>query len=161
MDPIEFPEQTNKLAKGQPQYRVLPVHIKTIVAHERNDAGEIIKLGYSEYTCKYQLTDLDILQILETRSVYFMQSGSIFHPIRPSIFNPFYCVQVTYRKVSDMVYDIWVPMSDGSEAIFLNTPYLEIIKTIKQKLGNVTPESIVWIERPEMGVDKDGNIIDM
>lgn len=78
MQPIEFPQQTHILAKDQPQYTQLPVHID-----ESNQATPMT------FCC--ELTDEEVAELIATRKLWLTQStfGNRFQPIRLSTQNPF------------------------------------------------------------------------
>lgn len=87
MRPIEFPEQTHVLAKDQPQYTPLPVHIaqRTVTTAD----GE--KTIPWSATCCYELTDEDIADIVANRKMYYQQMlfGYQFQPVFLSTKDPF------------------------------------------------------------------------
>lgn len=78
MKAIEFPQQTHILAKDQPEYEPLPVHIA---------AGE----PGTPFTCVFELSDEEIAQIVQTKRLYYTQltCGNLFQPVRLSTMNPF------------------------------------------------------------------------
>lgn len=147
MNPIEFPECNSKLAKSQPQFKPLPIFI--IPTEDKN---------VFQFTGKYELSDLEIEQIIKTRSFYFSQFGSCFHPICPQIENPFgYCL-VHYKKIEENVYSFWIPMSDGRIEI-LNNITIGLAMTEIMCWANLNAEQIFFVEKPSLGVDVNGNII--
>jgi hypothetical protein len=76
---IEFPEQTHILAKDQPQYLPLPVHI------DQHD--EMVPM-----TCCFQLTPEELAEINASGGkLWYTQStfGHPFQPVRMSTQNPF------------------------------------------------------------------------
>lgn len=78
MRPIEFPQQTHILAKDQPQYTPLLVHID-----ESSQATSMT------FCC--ELNDDEVTELIATRKLWLMQStfGNRFQPIRLSTQNPF------------------------------------------------------------------------
>lgn len=78
MQPVEFSEQTHILAKDQPQYTPLPVHID-----ETNEATPMT------FCC--ELSDEEIAELVATKKLWFTQStfGKPFQPVRLSTQNPF------------------------------------------------------------------------
>lgn len=78
MDAIEFPEQTHVLAKDQPQYVPLPVHI------DQNDP-------MVPMTACFQLSPEELAEINATGKLWYTQStfGNAFQPVRMSTRNPF------------------------------------------------------------------------
>lgn len=77
MKAVEFPEQNEILAKDQPQYQQLPVHI-----------------GNTEetpFTACMELDDEEIEELVRTRRIWHTQFtfGTQYHPIRMSTKNPF------------------------------------------------------------------------
>lgn len=76
---IEFPEQTHVLAKDQPQYTPLPVHINT------ND--ESVPM-----TACFQLSPEELAEVNANGGKFFFTQltfGNAFQPIRMSVSNPF------------------------------------------------------------------------
>ena len=78
MQPIEFPQQTDVLAKDQPQYTPLPVHVGS-----RED-------NYPMTAC-FQLSDEEISEIVATKKLWYTQVtfGHAFQPVMLSTQNPF------------------------------------------------------------------------
>lgn len=78
MEPVEFPQQTHVLAKDQPQYRPLPVHI--------DQTDESIPM-----TCCFELSDEEIAEMAATKKLWYTQCtfGNNFQPVRLSTQNPF------------------------------------------------------------------------
>lgn len=78
MQPIEFPQQTDVLAKDQPQYTPLPVHVGS-----KED-------GFPMTAC-FELTDEEVAEIIATRKLWYTQItfGHAFQPVRLSTQNPF------------------------------------------------------------------------
>jgi hypothetical protein len=94
MQPIEFSQQTTILAKNQPQYTPLPVHIKyeeREVPHP-NFKGVTTKANIPwELTACFELSPEEIGEICRTGKVWYAQCvfGNQFQPIRLSTQNPF------------------------------------------------------------------------
>jgi hypothetical protein len=78
MLPIEFPQQTIVLAKDQPQYTPLPVHVGT----EQE--------GFPMTAC-FELVDEEVAEIIATRKLWYTQItfGHPFQPVQLSTQNPF------------------------------------------------------------------------
>lgn len=78
MEAIEFKQQTNILAKDQPEYQPLPVHINT-------------EDPMTPMTCCFKLSEQELKEIVETGVLWFTQStfGQPFQPVRMSTQNPF------------------------------------------------------------------------
>lgn len=78
MKAIEFAQQTAILAKDQPEYQPLPVHI---------DHGDKMV----PMTCCFELSPEEIKEINETGKLWYTQStfGQPFQPIRMATSNPF------------------------------------------------------------------------
>lgn len=70
MKPIEFKEQNAILAKNQPQYRPLPVHIVG------DDNGAVI-------SC-WQLTPEEKKKVMETGVIWF-STMTFGHPLQPQL----------------------------------------------------------------------------
>jgi hypothetical protein len=182
MNPIEFPQQTTKLAKSQPQYRVLPVDIKElqerVICNHCKGQGKIKQHSHdlfpatcpmcqgkkylpvwSNFTCKYQLSAPELAQIIETGCLYISQTGYAFNPILPQIETPYGIVQIQYKHKEADKYDFWVPLNDEGELQQLidYTP-TQFIKTFLAAFPELTAEQIYFVERPEMAIDVDGNI---
>lgn len=92
MEAIKFPEQNETLAKSQPQFRALPVCIRPINSEEPKEGAQ--------YTVKYELSEVELAQILLTRSIYFSQFGFGFQPICPQIESPFGYLPIKWEKES-------------------------------------------------------------
>lgn len=78
MQPIEFPQRTDLLAKNQPQYTPIPVHVGTKAA------------GFPMTAC-FQLTPEELAEIVATEQLWYTQItfGNAFQPVRLSTQNPF------------------------------------------------------------------------
>jgi len=78
MQPVEFPQQTHVLAKDQPQYTPLPVHIG---AEEEN----------FPMTACFELSDAEVAEIIATKKLWYTQVtfGHPFQPVMLSTQNPF------------------------------------------------------------------------
>jgi len=146
MNPIEFPQQTGKLGKGQPQYRVLPIAIN------QTDSESIY-----QYTCKYELTELELAQISQSKCFYFSQYGSCFHPIRPQVETPFGVCNITFEQLGDGYYNFWWDTQDGSvfklTKIHITTAIAEIMVFSKLK-----SEQLFFMEKPSMAIGESGLI---
>src|SRR5688572_24407868 len=112
MNPISFPEQTTVLAKAQPQFRTLPIAIR----HHNDNPEEPLK----KMTCKYELSDLEMQQIIRTRCFYISQFGTGFHPIFPQVDSPFLVCQIRYRINDDGTYNLFIPQNNAPEMILNN-----------------------------------------
>lgn len=150
MQPINFPQANNKLAKSQPQYKPLPVYIEVI---NSGQPGE-----HLQYTCRYELTDLDIEQLKKTRAFYFSQFGNCFHPILPQINTPFGVCNVSFEQLENGNYNFAIPMSSGGIETLNNVPKDLAIDEI-MLWGNLTAEQIYFYEKPTSGIDEGGNIV--
>lgn len=78
MQPVEFPQQTAILAKDQPQYTPLPVHVGS-------------KDENFPMTSCLELNDEEIAELIATRKLWHTQItfGHPFQPVRLSTQNPF------------------------------------------------------------------------
>jgi len=78
MDAIEFPEQTIVLAKDQPEYSPLPVHIGS-------------EAEGTPMTACFKLSAEELAEINETGIIWVGQLtfGKLLQPIRVSTKNPF------------------------------------------------------------------------
>lgn len=92
MDAIEFPQQTFILAKDQPEYIPLPVHVR----YYQDEEGNLLHRGDNnpipqEMTCCFKLTPEEIEEINRTGQLWHTQcvQGDLFHPIRMTTKNPF------------------------------------------------------------------------
>lgn len=76
MTPVEFREQNTVLAKDQPQYRPLPVHLQ-------------LRLPGTATSC-WKLTWVERLQVLVTGRLWLQQMtlGSPLQPQLPSVSKP-------------------------------------------------------------------------
>lgn len=154
MEPLNFKEATHKLAKSQPQYRVLPVCIKRI-----NSLLEEIPVY--EYTCKYEFSNIELAQAMHTKSVYFTQTGSCFHPILPQLESHFGVLKVIYFQQPDGLYEFNIKLPDS--AIDLKDIKLsEAIPTILELLNNeLTAEQLYFEAKKTLGLDATGNLVMM
>lgn len=147
MEPIKFPEMTGSLAKAQPQFRPLSVHIMDVPSEG---------VGIKRFTTKYELSDLEIEQIIMTRSFYFGQIGNCFHPISPSVTSPFFAVEVLYQKIENG-YDAWVKANDGTEYAFFGTDANELIRIILNKFMDLkTADQLYFREKSSLSVSEKG-----
>jgi hypothetical protein len=187
MNPIEFPQQTGKLAKGQPQYRVLPIAIKELQEREScnacNGQGKIkqhphdlfpgtcpICKGkghlpvWSSHTCKYQLSELELAQIIETGCIYIGQLGYGFNPISPSVESPFGSFPIQYKRKGPGLYDFWLTLIiDEQEQVQQVTDQqpTAFIESVLNTFPELTAEQLYFVERPELAVDEQGNITEI
>jgi len=150
MNPVKFKEQTAMLAKDQPEYRPLPVFISIPDGN-----------GVRQYTGKYELSDLELQQIVATKSIFFSQYGNCFHPIFPTIENQFVSCQVYYEKMPTGVYDFYINMQDGSTLVIADVPLENAIGAILHRVTNIKAEHIQFIERLTSGIDENGNIVQL
>lgn len=148
MIPINFPQQSYVLAKDQPEYIPLPVCVRLQDPEDPNST--------KKYTSKFKLSDLEIEQIIRTKCIYISQFGDCFHPILPQIDSPFLVCKILYKSQGNKMYLFQVPLNNG----IIQTLSLPLEKAIDEicKLGNLTPEEIVFIEMPSMGIDENGNV---
>lgn len=99
MKSVEFPEANCELAKDQPQYQSLHVHVETKKMAVKNDDGTIKNNdGVVEYkevpwsmTACFQLTEDEIDEIIRTKYIWHTQMvmGNPFQPIMMSTTSPF------------------------------------------------------------------------
>lgn len=150
MDPIHFPEVTDTLAKAQPQYRVLPI----CVQHQNPLDPRSIK----KMTCKYQLSDLELEQVNRTKSFYISQFGDVYHPIYPQIDNPYLVCRIEYKVNEDGSYTLFIPMEDKQITEIRNIPLNLVLDTCLKVGGNLTAEHLVFIPKPTLGIDNQGNL---
>ena len=152
MNPISFPQQTNVLAKAQPQYRVLPIAERL---ENPDDPQSVVKM-----TCKYELSDLELQQIIATRCVYISQFGYGFHPIYPQVDSPFLVVPVHYRETEKGIYSLYIPMADKSIIELHNIPLSRCIDAVLNidPQAPLTAESIQFVEKQTLAIDENGNI---
>lgn len=184
MQPIKFPQQTAELAKSQPQYRVLPVAIKELQKREQcnhcKGQGNIKQHSHdlfpstcplcrgkkhlpvwSNFTCKYQLSPVELAQIIETGCLYLSQTGYEFNPILPQIETPFGTIEIQYKDKGTGKFDFWVPLDDaGQTQQLIDYTPTQFIATFLKAFPELTAEQIWFNERPELAVDENGNIIE-
>ena len=94
MQPIEFPQQTTVLAKDQPEYTPLPVHIqfKECEVPHPQFKGVTTKANVPwEMIACFELSPEEIGDICRTGKLWYGQSvfGNNFQPVRLSTQNPF------------------------------------------------------------------------
>jgi hypothetical protein len=150
MQPLHFPEETNVLAKAQPQYRVLPISI----AYE----NPVTETGTMRMTCKYELSDLELQQIIRTKSFYISQYGDCFHPIYPQVDNPFLVCKVVYKINDDGTYNLWIPTGDKEEITLTGISLNLVLDEILNQATHLTVEQILFFPKPTLQVDGDGNL---
>jgi hypothetical protein len=109
MLPIEFPQQTDVLAKDQPQYQPLPVH----VGSREN--------GFPMTAC-FELTDAEIAEMIATRKLWYTQTtfGRPFQPVYLSTHNPF--TPQIISEPSDFKKELTVLLNKHSKENGSNTP---------------------------------------
>jgi hypothetical protein len=153
MDPQHFPEETGTYAKGQPQYRTLPVNVTKI---EKNpDLGFVV----NNYTCKYGITDFEIEQLKITRSFFISQTGSCLHPILPRVDNPFQNhFIIKYRELGEGFYEAYVPLTDGRTYTIERETPREIINQITHHFPECKAENLIFMEAPTLAIAEDGSI---
>lgn len=78
MQPVEFPQQTDVLAKNQPQYTPLPVHVGS-----QDDSFPM--------TACFELSEEEKAEIAATGKLWYTQItfGHPFQPVHLSTQNPF------------------------------------------------------------------------
>lgn len=92
MQAIEFPQQTDVLAKNQPQYIPLPVFVLPGERTIKDEAGNITKEAVAyEMTACFLLDPEEIAEINATSKLWYTQCvfGNPFQPVRMSTRNPF------------------------------------------------------------------------
>ena len=174
MKPIPFEQATVSMGKGQPQYIPLPVAVVEITpaeicpacgGFEPQECGGcngkgVIAPAWREYTCRYGLTDMEIAQIIQTKSLFFTQAGFGFNPISASIENRFKVIFIDYIITEGLV-ECWVPLADKSEAHLVAPDPISMIELICASYPNLQPENIGFRERTTLGVDESGNITEL
>lgn len=174
MKPIHFEEETTTLAKTQTEYHPLPVSIEIVKIQEcpsckgsgdnemATEKCEIClgegNLGiWSNYACKYEFSELELLQINATKSMFISQSGWGFNPILPTVENRFKFCQVQYRKLFNG-YDLFIPMSDGRVVELKNIEPKDVLNSIIEVALNLQPENIMFVEKTNLAIDETGII---
>ncbi len=149
MNPITFPEANTKLAKNQPQYRVLPVCVMREVP---DDPQSVLR-----YTCKYEFSDLEIQQIIRTKSVFINQFGFGFHPIYPQVDSPFLVLPIEYKSIGNRCFNFYVPMGEnGEETKVFEEIRLEDAIDMLCKFTDLLPEQLHFKEKPALAVGEKG-----
>lgn len=156
MKPIHFPEQNDVLARNQPQYRTLPVAIRL--------ENPIDVTSTKKFTCKYELSDLEIEQIKASRCLYFSQFGHGFQPILPQVDSPFGVCPVVYKKRDDGNYDFWITMNadkpnEPKNEVYITGVEIETAIQSIMRTTNLRADQHAFIEKPELGIDNAGNIV--
>ena len=97
MKAIEFPQQTTVLAKDQPQYTTLPVHVN--------------ESEYIEATAIFELTDEEIEVILKTKRIFFSQCtfGGGFKPVLLTVYKQDSPIPMTGQDWYDLMPDEFKP----------------------------------------------------
>lgn len=151
MNPIQFKEQTTVLAKDQPEYRPLPV---AIVLQDPKDPTSLPR-----FTCKYELSDLEIELIKTTKTIFINQFGYGFHPIYPQIQSPFLVCKIMYKSLGNKTYAFSITDNEGKLIEFSET--LEnVIRVIYEKTG-LKAEQLLFLEKPTASVNESGEIVDL
>lgn len=90
MQPVEFPQQTDVLAKNQPQYIPLPVHVGS-----KDD-------GFPMTAC-FELSEEEKVEIAATGKLWYTQVtfGHPFQPVMLSTQNPFINAEQTIEDVTE------------------------------------------------------------
>lgn len=98
MRSIDFPQANLPLAKDQPEYETLHVHVETkqveipprIAEQGEVIPGKIEDISWSMTAC-FELSDEEIEEIVRTRKLWYTQMvfGKQFQPIRMRTQNPF------------------------------------------------------------------------
>lgn len=152
MHPIEFPQQTAKLAKSQPQYRPLPVAISFASQTD---------LKWRRYTCKYELSPLELAQIAATGTIWLSQTGYGFNPILPQVETPYGVLIVQYKKVDKGLYDFWVPLTN-EEGEFVHhitdAAPKGFIDWMLNNFPDITAENLYFEEKPALVIAEGGII---
>lgn len=149
MNPIHFKEETAVYAKGQPQYRPLPT---CEMPENPDDPQSVIR-----YTCKYELSDLEMQQIMKTKCLYINQFGYVLQPIYPQIDSPFLVLPVEFKFVGNRCYDFYIPLQNGEQIILKNIQLELTIDTVMKETG-LQPDQFHFKERPSMSIDENGII---
>src|SRR5688572_4078371 len=147
MKPTEFIGYTHKLALAQPKYKPLPIKIES--AHDP-ESPKIRKFTYC-----YELNDMEIAQIVLTRKMFGVQVGSCFHPVNMHTANPGHCVMVPYKE-SPGLYEVWVPLSDGSEKYVHGTTVEEVFFKLSSEIADFSAEQFFFYEKPTTAINEQG-----
>jgi hypothetical protein len=92
MQAIEFPQQHTILAKDQPEYIPLPVHLTTkTIEFDDADGQPVTAEIVNEMTACFQLEPEEITCLIATGQLWHTQvvGGRKFQPIRMSVVSPF------------------------------------------------------------------------
>jgi hypothetical protein len=148
MESIKFPEMTRTYAKSQPQYKTLHVHEMEI-----QESGNGVKC----YTAKYQLSDLEIAQIVKTRCLYSVQIGNVLHPSSCRSESPFFGVAVPYYTDEDGLITASVKDHSGTHHKFRSRDPSALIDTIMNKFSDITSaEHLCFIEQSSLSIGPEG-----
>lgn len=168
MEAINFEGVNTQMGKGQPQYRILPVQTTEISPAEVCPDCEdwlcddckgtgIIKPAWNEYRCRYELNDMELAQIIKTKSFFLIQSGFGFNPIFPSVEDINQVLLIDYLVAENMV-ECWVPLIDKTEAHLVAPDPLSMVELICTSYPNLQPENLGFRERKTLGVNVNGDI---
>jgi hypothetical protein len=179
MEPIHFEGVNTQMGKGQPQYNVLPVQMVEITPAEEcplcdghgiipdqntgyvydcgncNGTGKL-SLPWNEYTCRYKLSEMEIAQIIKTKSFFFIQSGFGFNPIFPAVENIKSVILIDYL-ITDGIVEAWIPMADKTEVHTVAPDPLSMVELICSAY-ELLPENLGFRERKTLGVNEQGEI---
>lgn len=152
MDPQHFPEETGTYAKGQPQFRTLPVR------QTKLDKGPDLGFVINEYTSKWGLSDFEVELIRITRAVFSTQTGTALQPQSLRIENPWRNFLIKYKDLGDGFYDAYVPLTNGLTYTIEHETPKEIIEHITNYFPDIEAQHLVFEEVPGMAIDEDGSI---
>lgn len=145
MNQITFPEVTNIISKKP--FPSVPVNI----SHEKPEN----KGGLAKYISKYELSDVELAQVLKTGTIYVQQFGHGYQNTLIQVESPFLVCKVIYLPVGEF-YDLTIPLDDKN-VIFIKQVALEnLIDTVLNTVPNLTAEQIWFFRQPSLEVGEDG-----
>lgn len=147
MKPIHFTEETTTLARNQPQFRTLPVAI----ARENPEDPESV----FRFTCKYELSDLEIQQIIKSKCVFISQFGYGFQPISAQIDSPFLVLPVEYKYAGNRMYHLKLPLVEGKQTVIAGVQLEKVIDVLTEATG-LKPDQFLFKEMAAMAVSEKG-----
>lgn len=106
MQSIQFPEANAALAKDQPEYQTLYVHVQMADVPIKQPAADVHIIGQPKtkkvpwaMTAYFELSDEEIAEVVRTKKIWHTQMvmGNLFQPIMMSTQNPFELCKSDYQ----------------------------------------------------------------
>ncbi len=134
MKPVHFKEVNVTLGKGQPEYQELP-------AQYNDDLTE------APFTFCYELDESELAQIAKTGRIWLKQLTfkKPFQPIQPTIYNPFYVIELPYYKTDIGTVVGMVPLEGGGFDSIPGTSVGNLIDEITTRYIDLKAENFYFM----------------